>query len=121
MVELARIHGTAPFLFGPTPATDVFIEASGADAVIGDVLRHGRVDGRLVVVALHYRPVATSYVDLLMKQFTIRGSMEYPERFEDAIELLARRDLSSLITHTLPLEDFGEGWRCSRARRTAAR
>lgn len=107
--ELARLHGTAPFMFGPTPATDVFIEASGADAVIGDVLRHGRVDGRLVVVALHYRPVATNYVDLLMKQFTIRGSMEYPERFEDAVELLERRDLSFLITHTLALEDFGDG------------
>ena len=104
---LARIHGTAPFMFGPTPATDVFIEASGADSVIGDVLQHGRVDGRLVVVALHYRPVPTSFVNVLMKQFTIRGSMEYPERFEDAVELLARRDLAALVTHTLPLEDFG--------------
>jgi threonine dehydrogenase-like Zn-dependent dehydrogenase len=107
--ELQGIHGTAPFMFGPTAATDVYIEASGADQVIGDVLQHGRVDGRLVVVALHYRPVPTSYVHLLMKQFTIRGSMEYPERFEDAIELLARRDLSGLITHTLPLDRFGEG------------
>ena len=44
-----------------------------------------------------------------MKQFTIRGSFEYPARFEDAIELLARRDLSDLITHTLPLEQFDEG------------
>jgi len=107
--ELARIHGTTPFMFGPTPATDVFIEASGADQVIGDVLQHGRVDGRLVIVALHYRPVSTNYVNVLMKQFTIRGSMEYPERFEDAIELLERRDLSFLITHTMPLEDFGQG------------
>ena len=107
--ELARIHGTTPFMFGPTPATDVFIEASGADQVIGDVLQHGRVDGRLVIVALHYRPVPTNYVNVLMKQFTIRGSMEYPERFEDAIELLERRDLSFLITHTMPLEDFGQG------------
>lgn len=107
--ELARIHGTAPFMFGPTPATDVFIEASGADQVIGDVLQHGRVDGRLVIVALHYRPVPTSFVNVLMKQFTIRGSMEYPERFEDAVELLERRDLSFLITHTMPLEQFGEG------------
>ncbi len=107
--ELKRLHGTAPFRFGPTAATDVFIEASGADSVIGDVLQHGRVDGRLVVVALHYRPVPTSYVNLLMKQFTVRGSMEYPERFEDAVELLARRDLSGLVTHTLPLEEFGAG------------
>lgn len=107
--ELARLHGTAPFMFGPTPATDVFIEASGADSVIGDVLQNGRVNGRLVIVALHYRPVPTSFLNVLMKQLTIRGSMEYPERFEDAIELLARRDLSGLITHTMPLEDFGEG------------
>jgi 2-desacetyl-2-hydroxyethyl bacteriochlorophyllide A dehydrogenase len=107
--ELKRIHGSAPFMFGPTAATDVFIEASGADRVIGDVLQNGRVDGRLVIVALHYRPVQTNYVDVLMKQFTIRGSMEYPERFEDAIELLERRDLSGLITHTWPLEEFGQG------------
>lgn len=107
--ELKRIHGTAPFMFGPTPATDVFIEASGADSVIGDVLQNGRVDGTLVIVALHYRPVKTSYINVLMKQFTIRGSMEYPERFEDAIELLARRDLSHIITHTLALEEFGDG------------
>lgn len=107
--ELARIHGTTPFMFGPTPASDIYIEASGADSVIGDVLQHGRVDGTLVIVALHYRPVPTSYVNVLMKQFTIRGSIEYPERFEDAIELLERRDLSGLITHVLPFESFGEG------------
>lgn len=107
--ELKRIHGTEPFMFGPTAATDVFIEASGADRVIGDVLQNGRVDGRLVVVALHYRPVPTDFVNLLMKQFTVRGSMEYPERFEDAIELLERRDLSHLVTHTLPLDRFGDG------------
>lgn len=107
--ELKRIHGEAPFMFGPTAATDVFIEASGADSVIGDVLQNGRVDGRLVIVALHYRPVPTNYVNLLMKQFTVRGSMEYPDRFEDAIELLQRRDLSSVITHQLSLEQFGDG------------
>ena len=107
--ELKRIHGEAPFMFGPTPATDVYIEASGADSVIGDVLQHGRVDGRLVIVALHYRPVSTNYVNLLMKQFTVRGSMEYPERFEDAIELLERRDLSAVITHRLRLDQFGDG------------
>ncbi len=107
--ELARLHGTAPFMFGPTPATDAFIEASGSDRVIGEVLEHGRVGGRMSVVALHYQPVPTNYAILLMKQFTIRGSFEYPPRFEDAIDLLARRDLSALITHTLPLEEFGRG------------
>jgi len=106
---LARLHGTSPFMFGPTPATNAFIEASGADQVIGDILQHGRVDGRMSVVALHYRPIPTNFLMVLMKQFTIRGSIEYPPRFEDAIELLERRDLSALITHQFPLEEFHEG------------
>ena len=107
--ELARLHGTAPFVFGPTPATDAFIEASGSDRVIGEILQNGRVGGRMSLVALHYQPVPTNYVMVLMKQFTVRGSFEYPPRFEDAVELLARRDLSGLVTHTMPLEEFDRG------------
>ncbi len=108
--ELARLHGTAPFMFGPTPATDAFIEASGSDRVIGEILQNGRFGGRMAVVALHYAPVPVNFVLVLMKQFTIRGSFEYPPRFEDAIELLERRDLSMLITHTFALEEFDQGF-----------
>lgn len=106
--ELARLHGTAPFLYGPTPATNAFIEASGAANVIGQVIERGRVGGRLSVVALHYAPVPTNYLHVIMKQFSIHGSMEYPQRFEDSIELLARRDLSQVVTHRVPLARFDE-------------
>jgi len=106
--ELARLHGTAPFLFGPTPATDAFIEASGVARVITEVLERGRSGGRLSVVALHYQPIATNYLLVLMKQFSIHGSIEYPPRFEDAIDLLARRDLANLITHRVPLGRFDD-------------
>lgn len=107
--ELKRVHGTVPFMYGPTPATNAFIEASGSDRVIQDILRFGRNGGRLSVVALHYTPVATDYTMVLMKQFTIKGSFEYPPRFEDAIELLARTDLSHLITHTVTLDEYQVG------------
>jgi threonine dehydrogenase-like Zn-dependent dehydrogenase len=107
--ELAHLHGTAPFMFGPTPATDVFIEASGSDRMLSEIIERGRYGGRMSLVALHYAPVPTNFVQVLMKQFTIRGSFEYPPRFEDAIELLARRDVLDLITHTLPLEQFDDG------------
>ncbi len=106
--ELARLHGRSEFMFGPTPATSAFIEATGSAQVIVDVLDHGPVGGRLSVVALHYEPIPTSYLMLLMKQFTIRGSMEYPPRFEEAIDLLARRDLSGLVTHRFPLDRFDQ-------------
>jgi threonine dehydrogenase-like Zn-dependent dehydrogenase len=119
--ELARLHGTAPFMFGPTPATDAFIEASGSPRVLTEVLERGRVGGRMAVVALHYEPVPTSYLLLLMKQFTIRGSMEYPPRFEDAIDLLARRDLSALITHRVPLADFDDAFALVSGSRSAGK
>ncbi len=106
--ELARLHGTAPFMLGPTPATNAFVEASGSPRVLTEVLERGRVGGRMSVVALHYEPVPTSYLLLLMKQFTIRGSIEYPPCFEDAIDLLSRRDLSALITHRVPLVAFDD-------------
>jgi threonine dehydrogenase-like Zn-dependent dehydrogenase len=40
---LADLHGTAPFMFGPTPATAAFIEASGSPKVLRDILDRGRV------------------------------------------------------------------------------
>ena len=43
--EFARLHGTAPFMFGPTPATDVFIEASGSDRMIGEIIERGAPAG----------------------------------------------------------------------------
>jgi len=103
---LADLHGTAPFIFGPTPATAAFVEATGADRVIGDVIDHARFGARLAVVALHYSPVPTSFLMILMKELTIRGSIEYPPRFADAVDLLARRDLSALLTHRVPLDRF---------------
>lgn len=106
--ELASLHGTTPFLFGPTPATAAFIEASGVDRVITDVIDHAAVGARLSVVALHYSPVPTSFLFVLMKELTLRGSMEYPPRFADAIDLLARRDLSALLTHRFALEEIDE-------------
>ena len=43
---------------------------------------------------------------VLTKELTIRGAMEYPDRFEDAIELIMRRDVSPMITDRIALEDW---------------
>ncbi|MFN8640235.1 MAG: hypothetical protein U0802_00695 [Candidatus Binatia bacterium] len=98
-------HGALPRTH---PATNAFIEASGAAQVITEVLERGRVGGRLSVVALHYAPIPTNSLRGRLKQLSIHGSMEYPRRFEDAIELLARRDLARVVTHRVPLARFDE-------------
>ncbi len=106
---LAERHGTKPFMFGPQPATDAFIEATGVDAVLTDLIDHAGPGATISVVALHYQPVPTSFLMILMKELTIRGSIEYPPRFADAIDLLGRRDLRSLITHRFPLDRLDDG------------
>lgn len=105
---LADLHGTRPFSLGATPATAAFIEASGARRAIGDIVQHAGVGSRLAVVALHPAPVPTNFLLVLMKELTIRGSIEYPARFADAIDLLARRDLSALLTHRFALDQFDQ-------------
>ena len=107
--RIASVHGSEPFMLGPTAGTDVFIEASGAAPVIGDILAHARIGAHLTVVALHTDDIPVSFLLVLMKQLTIRGAMEYPEAgLAPALDLLQRRDLSSLITHRFDLDRFDD-------------
>lgn len=105
---LAARHGTTRSFFGVSPATGVYIEASGAAAVITDFVQHARRDARMSVVGLHYRPLPLNVMLLIGKQLTIRGAMEYPRHFEAGLDLLARRDLSAMITHRVPLQRFAD-------------
>lgn len=108
--ELARLHRSMSFYGGDFPETDVFIEASGAAPVLSDIIRRAKPHSRVSIVALHRKPIEVDFMTVMMKQMTLQGAMEYPERFEDMIELLGRRDLSPMITHRFPLADFGEAF-----------
>lgn len=107
-VELKKLHGEAPLMGAPMAGTDAYIEASGAGSVITDVLQNAKAESSLTVVALHEQSVNVSFLWVMMKQMTIRGAMEYPADYTDAVELLTRWDLSPMITHRFPLEQIGE-------------
>lgn len=106
--RLAALHGTVPTMLGPTPGTDAFIEATAVGQVLADLVTHAKPGARISVVAVHNDAVPISFLHVMMKQLTLRGSMEYPARFEDALDLLARRDLSAMVTHRFPIEDFDQ-------------
>ena len=107
-VELKKLHGEAPLMGAPMAGTDAYIEASGAASVITDVLQNAKAESSLTVVALHEQSVNVSFLWVMMKQMTIRGAMEYPADYTDAVELLTRWDLSPMITHRFPLERIAE-------------
>lgn len=104
--RLRALHGESPVLGTPMAATDAYVEASGAGAVISQILQHAKGEARLAVVAVHDREIPVSFLLVMMKQLTIRGAMEYPADYADSLALLQRRDLSPMISHRFPLACF---------------
>ena len=105
--RLAELHGSVTTMAGPTVGTAAYVEATGVAQVVSDIVTHARPGANLAIVAVHHGDLAVSGLLVMMKQLTIRGAMEYPARFEDAIELLGRRDLSAMVTHRFGVEEFG--------------
>jgi len=108
--RIRELHGTSPVMGAPMAGSDAYIECSGAARVIGEILGNAKAKARLSVVALHRQEVPVSFLLVMIKELTIRGAMEYPERFEAMLELLERRDLSAMISHRFPLERFDEAF-----------
>ena len=110
-ISIGSVEGST---VSPPRKTIVRIEASGAPQVIPAILRHAASEARVAVVALHDREIPVPFLLVMMKQLTIRGAMEYPADFGASLELLTRRDLRPMISHTFPLERFHEGLACAR-------
>jgi len=67
--------------------------------------------------ALAPRPVRHSR----WTRITIRGAMEYPDDYTRTLELLARWDLSPMISHRFPLDRFSEALETARDPGVAAK
>jgi threonine dehydrogenase-like Zn-dependent dehydrogenase len=107
---LGRLHGRERFYGMDVVGTQVFIEATGSGALLEEVIGRAGPGARVSIVALHRKPVPVDFMTVMMKQLTLQGAMEYPDRFEEMLELLSRRDLSPLITHRFALDDFAEAF-----------
>lgn len=107
---LGRVHGTETLYWMEMVGTNVFIEATGVGPLLADVVKRCAPKSRISVVALHRQEVPIAFMDVLTKEITIRGSIEYPTDYGEMIRLLARRDLEPMITHRFGLDDFLEAF-----------
>lgn len=112
---LGRVHGTDRLYWMDVVGTNVFIEATGVGPLLADVIKRCAPKSRISVVALHRQEVPVAFLDVLTKEVTIRGSIEYPEDYADMIRLIARRDLEPMITHRFPLADFLDAFDVARS------
>ena len=103
---LRELHGTAAWLGAPMVGTDVYVDAAGHAPLVGEIVASAKQGARLSVVALHRGEVPVNFMLLMAKQLTIAGSMAYPADYGAMLRMLARADLTPMVTHRFPLERF---------------
>jgi threonine dehydrogenase-like Zn-dependent dehydrogenase len=107
---LGRIHGRSKLYWMDVVETNVFIEATGVGPLLADVIGRCAPKSRISVVALHRNEVPIDFMNVLTKEITIRGSIEYPEDFGEMLRLLSRRNLEPMISHRFAFDDFLEAF-----------
>lgn len=107
--RIREVHGQTEVYGNPAAATEIYIEASGAPAVIPEIIGRARSGARVSVVALHRQEVPVSFLNVMMKEIELIGSIAQPENWDDMLEMLTACDLSPMITHHFELEKFLDG------------
>ena len=104
-----KLFGTALSAHGKTCDVDIYIDAAGADGILETYLDLGKVDSRMVVVAVKagLRPV--DVLAMTYGQLALIGSGGYnPEDVQDVLAIMesGRWDIESIITQEYPWEQL---------------
>lgn len=117
IASIGREHGTSQMFGWPMINTDVFIDAAGAAAPLQQTVAMCRSGARIVIVALHKQPVPLDLVMVMAKELVITGSIAYPrDEFAEVIAMLGsgKVDVSPLISHRFPLDEFPRAFETAR-------
>lgn len=106
-----QYFGTAYGYRGETADVDIFIDAAGGDAILTWYQEHGKVDSRMVMVAVGSSPRPIDILGMTFGQLAIIGSGGYnPEDVQDVMAMMesGRWDIERIITHEYPWEKLEE-------------
>lgn len=107
----SELFGTVNSLLGEHVDVDVFVDAAGADQLIGTYQGLGKAGSRMVVIGVHYNPVPVDLQKLAFGAQALIGSGGYgPEDVRAVLSILesGRFDLESIVSHVFPLERIVE-------------
>lgn len=101
--------GTAASRFGPTANVDIYIDAAGAESVLELYQSVGKIESRLVVVAVLAGKRPVDVLEMTYSQHALIGSGGYfPEDVRDVISVMAsgKWNIESIITHEYSWEEL---------------
>lgn len=106
-----RCFGTAPSRFGLTANASIYIDAAGAESILDLYQSMGKIESRMVVVAVRAGKRPVDVLEMTYSQHALIGSGGYmPEDVKDVITMMEQRkwDISSMITDEFSLEQLPE-------------
>ena len=104
-----REFGEAFSALGTTADVDIYIDAAGADGLIELYQSMGKVDSRMVVVAVKAGLRSIDVLAMTYGQHALIGSGGYfPEDVQDVMKIMESKkwDIESIITHEYPWEQL---------------
>lgn len=109
--KASAFFGQAPSLSGPTADVDIYIDAAGAPSILETYQKMGKIECRMVVVAVlaGMRPV--DILSMTYSQHALIGSGGYmPEDVRDVMAVMesGKWDIESVITHEFQWKDLKE-------------
>lgn len=99
--------GTAPSRKGPTADAAIYIDAAGAESILELYQAIGKIESRMVVVAVRAGKRPVDVLEMTYSQHALIGSGGYmPEDVRDVMDMMAsgRWDVGSIITDEFPQE-----------------
>ena len=87
---------------------DVIIDAAGAKPALESALDVTRYQSRVIVVALHKKPVSFNPIIFITKELTFKGSIGYDGEFDQVLGFMkeGKADLKPTISHRFPLSEI---------------
>lgn len=101
--------GTARSRFGDTADADIYIDAAGADSILETYQEMGKIESRMVVVAVNAGKRPVDVLAMTYSQHALIGSGGYfPADVEDVITVMSGKkwDIESIITHEYAWEEL---------------
>lgn len=101
--------GAAHSLSGKTANIDCWLDAAGAESILSDFLRLGKIESRFVSVAVNNTPRTIDLLHMTYAQQSIIGSGGYmSEDVWDVQEMMScgKWNLESIITHEFSLDEL---------------
>ena len=103
--------GEAPSLKGMTADVDIYIDAAGAESILELYQEMGKIESRIVVVAVLAGKRPVDILSMTYAQHMLIGSGGYfPEDVRDVMKIMesGQWDIESIITHEYPWEKLPE-------------